>query len=328
MPRKLKINVVCQDAFTIGVDVLILKYAQNLYGADKAGSERLSNAGIELQGPSEKDFAFQKTFASMTPRWVLFVGVAPLHKFTYAEIRDFSRRALTFLASNASETRTIALTLHGPGYGLDEIEAFESEFAGIVEAISNGKFPSSLEEISFVEFDSGRAARLTQALQTLLPKGYLPADERGSIAGFDILARKTLGSAGYASSAKPHVFVAMPFATEMDDVFHYGIQGAVNAAGLLCERADLSAFTGDVVDWVKQRISSATLVIADLSTANPNVYLEVGYAWGKQVPTVLLVRDASDLKFDTKGQRCLLYKSIKNLEELLRGELRKILGRA
>jgi hypothetical protein len=113
----------------------------------------------------------------------------------------------------------------------------------------------------------------------------------------------------------------MPFAEEMDDVFHYGIQGAVNAAGLLCERADLSTFTGDVIDWVKRRISSATLVVADLSSANPNVYLEVGYAWGCRVPTVLLARDANDLKFDVMSQRCILYKSIKSLEEALRREL-------
>ena len=53
------------------------------------------------------------------------------------------------------------------------------------------------------------------------------------------------------------------------------------AAGYLGERADLATFTGDVMDWVRARISSANLVIADLTSANPNVYLEVGYAWGK-----------------------------------------------
>lgn len=119
----------------------------------------------------------------------------------------------------------------------------------------------------------------------------------------------------------------MPFAPEMDDVFHYGIQGAVNTAGLLCERADLAPFTGDVVDWVKNKISSASLVIADLSSANPNVYLEVGYAWGREIPTVLLARDANELKFDTKGQKCILYKSIKNLEDLLSKELCMLLSR-
>ncbi len=79
------------------------------------------------------------------------------------------------------------------------------------------------------------------------------------------------------------------------------------------------------MEWVKQRISSATFVIADLTTANPNVYLEVGYAWGCGRPTVLIVRDTADeLKFDVKGQKCLVYKSIKQLEEILGRELEAI----
>ena len=73
--------------------------------------------------------------------------------------------------------------------------------------------------------------------------------------------------------------------------------------------------------WVKDRITNATLVIADLTGGNPNVYLEVGYAWGCGRPTVLVIRDTADLKFDTRGQRCLVYKRIKDLEESLRREL-------
>ncbi len=65
----------------------------------------------------------------------------------------------------------------------------------------------------------------------------------------------------------------MPFDESMDDLFHYGIQGAVKASGFLCERADFVSFTGDVMNWVKRRIEGATLVVADLSTSNPNVYL-------------------------------------------------------
>lgn len=64
-------------------------------------------------------------------------------------------------------------------------------------------------------------------------------------------------------------------------------------------------------------MASANLVVADLSAANPNVYLEVGYAWGCGKPTILTVRQTEDLKFDVRGQRCLVYKSIKALEDLL-----------
>ena len=134
-------------------------------------------------------------------------------------------------------------------------------------------------------------------------------------------AKERLRAAGYASAAKAHVFVAMPFKEDMDDTYHYGIQGAVRAAGFLCERADLSSFTGDVLEWVRGRLKTASLVVADLTDANPNVYLEVGFAWGCDVPTVLLVREKTKLLFDVRGQRCLSYKNIKHLEESLAKEL-------
>jgi hypothetical protein len=220
----------------------------------------------------------------------------------------------------------VALTVHGVGYGLDEAEAFDAEIAGIVDSIESGNSPRDLEEIVVVESNPDRAKRLTAALKELIPNGAIapagpdvrnwePGDER-------------LRVAGYASQAKHHVFVAMPFKGEMEDVFHYGIQSPVKALGMLCERADMSSFTGDVMQWVRNRIQSASLVVADLTDANPNVYLEVGYSWGTGVPTILVVKNTKHLKFDVRGQRCLVYKSIKHLEELLATEIPKVLPAA
>jgi hypothetical protein len=157
-----------------------------------------------------------------------------------------------------------------------------------------------------------------------LPDGAIKVDSKGIVANISELASERFREVGYSSDSKPFVFVAMPFNEKMDDVFHYGISGAVNKAGFLCERADLSSFTGDIMEWVKRRIKNAKLVIADLTTANPNVYLEVGYAWGCGIPTILIVQDTSELKFDVRGQRCLAYKSIKHLEEILRTELENL----
>jgi len=80
----------------------------------------------------------------------------------------------------------------------------------------------------------------------------------------------------------------MPFADSFEDVFYYGIARPVRAAGLLCERIDQVAFTGDIIIRMRERIASSAVVVADLSEANPNVYLEVGYAWGVNVPCILI----------------------------------------
>lgn len=120
---------------------------------------------------------------------------------------------------------------------------------------------------------------------------------------------------------RPHLFVAMPFSGEMEDVYFYGIQRAADATGFLCKRIDEESFTGYVLQQMKASIETSSAVIADLSGANPNVYLEVGYAWGKGTPVILLVQDTNDLKFDVRGQRCLTYKRIWQLEEVLTREL-------
>jgi hypothetical protein len=107
----------------------------------------------------------------------------------------------------------------------------------------------------------------------------------------------------------------------VDDVFYFGIQEPSRLCGFVCERIDQEAFTGEVLDRLKQRIETAVVVIAELSAANPNVYLEVGYAWGRGRPTILLLRGEGEPKFDVQGHKHLRYKTIKTLQEILAKEL-------
>jgi len=320
---QITLSIKTGDALKFRADVLALKYAQAFYGVDGAVAKLLSTEYEDLTSllPKVSGFRLLPAKGVVKADAVLFVGVNSLRYFGYQEIREFGRKVLVSLAGAAPETRHLCLTIHGPGYGLDEIEAFESEVAGLLDAIKSEDFPEKLQRITIIERNAARATRLREVLARLLPSGIVEVIKGGKIKELGEKANERLRSVGHASENKQHIFVAMPFAEEMDDIFHYGIQGAVNAAGFLCERADLSTFTGDVIEWVKKRIASSTLVIADLSNANPNVYLEVGFAWGCGRPTVLLCRDATELKFDVKSQRCLVYKKIKDLEESLGKEL-------
>lgn len=318
----MRIEVTVGDASQVAGDVLVLKYAQARYGLDAAVADELRRTGREERemSPRPDGFRILQSPSGIVASCILFVGVVPINQFGYREIRAFGRKVLATLAGERPATRTVVATVHGPGYGLDEIEAFESQVAGFVDAILSGDRPDQLECIRIVERNQGRATRLQTALARLLPDGEVSA---GPLHVGDGAAER-LRAAGYSSASKKHVFVAMPFADEMEDVYHYGIQNAVNSVGLLCERADLSAFTGDVMQRVTQRIKTASLVIADLTGANPNVYLELGFAWGCGKSSILLARDSNELRFDARGQRCLLYKSIKDLEAKLSSELHQL----
>jgi hypothetical protein len=122
---------------------------------------------------------------------------------------------------------------------------------------------------------------------------------------------------------KQHVFVAMPFSEQFEDVYELGIYPALRECGYICERLDRTAFIGDVLEQMKQRIAAARFLLADLSEARPNVYLEVGYAWGLGVPVLFIARAGEAPHFDVSTHRCLFYTSIRHLkrelEQMARG---------
>jgi len=310
------------DALKYRVDVLALKYAQSFYGLDLAIAKRFSEAKLDIDGlkPLPGKIVIANSHGHAMASKLLFCGVPPIGDFRYQQIREFSRTVLSAL-EDTPDIAHLGLTLHGAGFGLDEVEAFEAEIAGLADAISEGRFPESLQQITIIEQNTIRVRRLSETLKELLPQGRIFPDRGYAEDDETELPGARLRAAGYSSDAKPHVFVAMPFDESMDDVYHYGISNAVRAAGFVCERADEKAFTGEVLAQVKKRIKSSSLVVADLSTSNSNVYLEVGYAWGCDVPTVLVVDDLDALEFDVKGQRCLEYKKIQDLERGLRDEL-------
>ena len=320
-----QLKIVQGDALGYSSDLLVLKYAQTSYGLDRRA---VNVAGIDATAlPAVGASLLVQKPSGMASSKLLFLGVEPIVAFSYRSIRDFSRRALASAAPISPPVREISMTLHGTGFGLDEIEAFESEVAGIAEALDSGEYPKSLVTVSIIERDKGRVDRMRGALMTLLSS----EESRERSAEPDITGGKPrprrLDSVGYDSATRPHAFVAMPFAESYGDTFHYGIAPPIRDVGFLCERIDQISFTGDVIDRMRERIASSVLVVADLSGANPNVYLEVGYAWGVRTPCVLICNHDTDLKFDLHGQRCLFYGSIRELEESLSAELTALFRR-
>lgn len=328
MEKTVKVEVIPGDALVVDADVLALKYAQDFYGVDKQVADRLQQARARSITPRVGGYRIVSSEGAIAARSVLFVGVPALYDFGYREIREFSIKALSSLAGEASTTRVLALTLHGAGYGLDETECFLSEVAGLADAIASGDYPAKLEIVKLVEQNRGRAQRLGALLNAYLPEGKVDVDARVLRHRIGEERSETLRAIGYDSGQKPHVFVAMPFAEEAQDLFHYGIRQAVSSNGYLCERVDQVPSVGDILTRIKQRIKTAAFVVAELTGASPNVYLEVGYAWGLGVPTVLLIQknDFANLRFDVAGQRCIVYANIRDLEEKLSSEIAGLAG--
>ncbi len=306
------IRVDNNDVLETPCDVLILKYAQGFHGADRAVAKALGLSDREDGVLSPGKHLRIPTQGKLPCKRVLFVGVPQLWDFGYSEIRAFSSNALSILAGEDCEKATVAMTMHGAGFGLDEKEAFSAQVAGLMEYLQAPGSTWRPETITVVERDANRAERLTAFLSAIQTAAGIDLEHEARPS-----TTRRLPDAGIKSDAKKHVFVAMPYDEQMQDVYEFGICEPVNAAGCLCERCDRSSFTGDVLDRIRKRISSAALVVADVTGANPNVYLEVGYAWGKGVPTLLVAKQGEELKFDVKTHRCLYYKNISDLRRQL-----------
>jgi hypothetical protein len=315
------IGVEQADALDRHADVFVLKYAQRLYGLDEAAVRRMGGPSVDYL-PRINEHAIVRDPHGIAASALLFLGVPPLGEFTYHDIREFGGRALSVLATEQPRAREICLTLHGVGFGLDEVEAFRSEVAGVLDAINAGRVGSGLERVTFLERNERRAARMGRLLDDLLGQERFTSSHSpvGSPRSLQT-AQRDLGMVGFDSQSRRHAFVAMPFALPFEDRFHFGIAPALRERGMLCERMDELSFTGDVVSMMRQRIESAQLVVADVTAANPNVYLEIGYAWACRRPTVILCEAGSEPLFDVRGHRHLKYQTILELKEKLTKEL-------
>jgi hypothetical protein len=320
----INVRVLHGDALAVPADLLILKYAQAWHGVDRATARRL---GVEDRVTADVgQTASVRSNGTVAAREVLFLGVPPLWEFDYEQIRAFGRRAVAEAAAVAPNAAELVLTLHGPNYGLDELEAFNSELAGVVDAITGNEVGASLRMITFAEFDAGRARRMRAALSEAIPGGALRPGVQPGQAGVEAAAAERLSTVGYDSAAKAHVFVAMPFSPEFEDVYTFGITPAAHASKLLVERIDQASFTGDIVAFMRERIAGARLFVADVTGANPNVYLEIGFAWGNGIPTLLVCRDVDELRFDVRGHRCLSYGNIVELQRKLTREIAELIA--
>jgi hypothetical protein len=107
---------------------------------------------------------------------------------------------------------------------------------------------------------------------------------------------------------KPKAFVVMQFPDEYNDLYKEVIRPVTEDYGYECERADEAHTTNPILQDIIQSIKESSVIIADITPNNPNVFYEVGYAHAISKPTILLCdRKRDKLPFDISGFRTLFY---------------------
>src|ERR1035437_1465276 len=99
----------------------------------------------------------------------------------------------------------------------------------------------------------------------------------------------------------------MPFHGHFPEYFRGILVPAAEAAGLKALKADDIYGTAPIITDIWDSIWKARIVIADVTGKNPNVNYELGLCHALGVPTILISQEISDVPFDYRHRRCILY---------------------
>lgn len=125
---------------------------------------------------------------------------------------------------------------------------------------------------------------------------------------------------------KRFCFVIMPIGKQgtrkydvFKNIFDLVIKPAVEIdddgklTGLRCERADQEVRTGNIPRDIMEKLLSAEIVIADLTTRNPNVFYELGVRHSLRQKTIMISQSVDDIPFDISNYRTIIYDPIVGL---------------
>jgi len=115
------------------------------------------------------------------------------------------------------------------------------------------------------------------------------------------------------------VAVMMPFAQEFDEIYNK-IKTACKSVDMNCQRTDDIWNNSVIVQDIFELIFRSSIVIADFSKRNPNVFYEVGIAHTLGKTVIPIVQNLDDVPFDLQHHRVLGYlKNDQGRDELQKG---------
>ncbi len=108
-------------------------------------------------------------------------------------------------------------------------------------------------------------------------------------------------------SDQPLAFVIMPFGDDFEPIYERFIKPVLSTSGFEVKRADDIESQQNILRDIVESIDSSFLVVADLSTTNPNVFYELGLAHASRKPVILITQSIEEVPFDLRSYRLLEY---------------------
>jgi hypothetical protein len=226
------------------------------------------------------------------------------------------------IRDNAETGAFLCAGLGGPGVAYT-VRAFDGRQWHDIRSV--GDFRSIQSDRSYrlaVVVGGGRVELSVDGI--LLLRTQIPAQLPASQVGLWCQSESAVTVTDFeVESRPPTAFVIMQFTEPYDELYRDVIAPVCLEHGILAVRADETYGPGLILADVVGRIVDSTLIIAEITPVNQNVFYELGYAHALQKPTILIASRAKDLPFDVSGFRTLFYENSIGGKGKIEAELRK-----
>ncbi len=143
---------------------------------------------------------------------------------------------------------------------------------------------------------------------TLLGKAYEAVDSN-----FDAstsLSATTLRNSIFGTPNEKYtydLFMLMPFTPELKPIYDDHIKKVAEKLNLSIARADNFFSQNAIMQEIWSAIAQASILIADCTNKNPNVFYEIGLAHALEKPVILITQNPDDVPFDLRHRRYIYY---------------------
>lgn len=276
---------------------------------------RIPRAIYDQNGGNPTTPAGAVTFAgggSLTGSWR--VELSSARKYGFLEPGDpgqirLTDRARKAIAPQAPEDRVTALReaiLAAPQisdvYNFYRGESLPDQQFFVNALTDRFKVPADkVGEFQAIFIESVKAAGLLDETSDRLRLLDIGRDESHRVGG-------SFATSKTSPAAEGTCFVMQPFAGQLGNYYEQIYKPAIEQAGLTAVRGDTDIFgTGKIMDQIWRGIRSSTVLLAELTSKNPNVFYELGLAHALEKPVVLVSSNLDDVPFDLQHIRVVLY---------------------
>ena len=187
-------------------------------------------------------------------------------------------------------------------------DTYEDRIADLTEKLTSTQ--SRWQELNHLLLDAQRVQGKSSARNDLSSERFLR--------GFGIDLAEVLIDPKLA-------FILTPFTKSEQRTFEAIQKGCSNAA-FRAVRGDEERITGPILPHILRQIASARVIVANISTRNPNVFYELGIAQALGKPTILVSRSVEDVPFDLQSTQIIQFSDIRELSSKVSDEIRKVIA--